>query len=48
MASIWSKTKLRREEREDGFGGGSEEEDGEGWEVEKGFRREGRKGGLGF
>jgi hypothetical protein len=48
MASIWSKTKLRREEREDGFGGGSEEEDGKGWEVENGFRIEGRKGGLGF
>jgi hypothetical protein len=48
MASIWSKTKLRRAEREEGFGGGSEEEDGEGWEVEKGFRREGRKWGLGF
>ena len=47
MVSIWSKTKLRRAEREEGFGGGgggggggSEEE-----EEEKGLRRE--KGVLG-
>lgn len=49
MASIWSKTKLRRAEREDGFGAWSEEDGkGEDWEVEKGFRTKKRKGGLGF
>lgn len=34
MASIWSKTKLRRAEREEGFGSVEE--------VEKGFTRERR------
>lgn len=53
MASIWSKTKLRRAESEEGFGGGSEEEEeeeeeGGTWEVEKDFRSERRKGGSGL
>lgn len=42
MASIWSKTKLRRAEREEGFGGGGSEV------VEKGLRREMGKWGLGY
>ena len=46
MVSIWSKTKLRRAEREEGFrgGGGSEEEE----EEEKGLRREKGRGCLAF
>lgn len=37
MASIWSKTKLRRAERDDdGVGSGDEELEGV-WEVEKGL-----------
>ena len=43
MESIWSKTKLRRAESEEGFGGGFEEE-----EEEKGLRRERGRAGLGF